>query len=114
MAQFKAPGQADSLVSVADRYGNFIGGEFVPPASGKYFENITPVTGQPFTEIARSTEADINLALDAAPGAKRAWGRPSAAGRANSLNKTADTIEANLGMPAAAEPWENGKPIRES
>ena len=114
MAQYKAPGQADSLVSVADRYGNFIGGEWVPPVSGKYFENITPVTGQPFTEIARSTDADINLALDAAHGAKQSWGRTSVGERSLILNKIADTIEANLEMLAVAETWENGKPIRES
>jgi aldehyde dehydrogenase len=114
MAQYAAPGQTDSLVSVESRYGNFIGGEWVPPVSGKYFENITPVTGQPFTEIARSTEADVNLALDAAHGAKQAWGRTPAAERANILNKIADTIEANLEMLAVTETWENGKPIRES
>jgi aldehyde dehydrogenase len=114
MAQYKAPGQADSLVSVESRYGNFIGGEWVPPVSGKYFENITPVTGQPFTEIARSTGDDINLALDAAHGARRSWGRTSPAERANILNKIADTIEANLEMLAVVETWENGKPIRES
>jgi aldehyde dehydrogenase len=114
MAQFAAPGQADSPVSVESRYGNFIGGEWVPPVSGKYFENITPVTGQPFTEIARSTGADIDLALNAAHGAKQAWGRTSVAERAQILNKIADTIEANLEMLAVAETWENGKPIRES
>src|SRR5580692_4783299 len=114
MAQFAAPGQTDSLVSVESRYGNFIGGEWVPPVSGKYFENITPVTGQPFTEIARSTGDDINLALDAAHGARQSWGRTSAAERALILNKIADTIEANLEMLAVAETWENGKPIRES
>jgi aldehyde dehydrogenase len=114
MAQYKAPGQADSLVSVESRYGNFIGGEWVPPVSGKYFENITPVTGEPFTEIARSTGDDINLALDAAHGARRSWGRTSPAERANILNKIADTIEANLEMLAVVETWENGKPIRES
>src|ERR1700734_2916597 len=114
MAQYAAPGQTDSLVSVESRYGNFIGGEWVPPVSGKYFENITPVTGQPFTEIARSTEADVNLALDAAHGAKQAWGRTPVAERALILNKIADTIEANLELLAVAETWENGKPIRES
>ncbi|HEX4087193.1 MAG TPA: aldehyde dehydrogenase family protein, partial [Trebonia sp.] len=114
MAQYQAPGQADSLVSVESRYGNFIGGEWVPPVSGKYFENITPVTGQPFTEIARSTGDDINLALDAAHGARQAWGRTSAGERSNLLNKIADTIEANLEMLAVAETWENGKPVRES
>src|SRR6201996_7889668 len=114
MAQYSAPGQADSLVTVADRYGNFIGGEWVPPTSGKYFENITPVTGQPFTEIARSTGDDIELALNAAHGAKQAWGRTSAAERAQILNKIADTIESHLEMLGVAEPWETGKPIRES
>jgi aldehyde dehydrogenase len=114
MALQVAPGQPGSLVSVEDRYGNFIGGEFVPPVGGQYFENPTPVTGQPFTEIARSTADDIERALDAAHGAKLSWGRTPAAERANILNKIADRIEANLPMLAVAETWENGKPIRES
>src|SRR6202522_1626420 len=114
MALFAAPGQPDSPVSVQSRYGNFIGGEFVPPVGGQYFENPTPVTGQTFTEIPRSTGEDIELALDAAHGAKAAWGRTSAAERALILNKIADRIEANLEMLAIAETWENGKPIRES
>ncbi len=83
-------------------------------SAASYFENLTPVTGQPFTEIARSTAEDIELALDAAHGAKHAWGRTSAAERANLLNKIADRIEANLEMLAVAETWENGKPIRET
>src|ERR1700685_2972726 len=114
MALYSAPGQPGSLVSVQDRYGNFIGGEFVPPSKGGYFENPSPVNGQTFTEVARSTGEDIELALDAAHGAKAAWGRTSAAERAGILNKIADRIEANLQMLAVAETWENGKPIRES
>ena len=114
MALFVAPGKSDSPVSVQSRYGNFIGGEFVPPVGGQYFENPSPVNGETFTEVARSTSEDIELALDAAHGAKAAWGRTSAAERANILNKIADRIEANLEMLAIAETWENGKPIRES
>jgi aldehyde dehydrogenase len=114
MALYAAPGQADSLVSVQDRYGNFIGGEFVPPSKGGYFENPSPINGKPFTEIARSTGEDIELALDAAHGAKHSWGRTSAAERSVILNKIADRIESNLEMLAVAETWENGKPIRES
>jgi aldehyde dehydrogenase len=114
MALYAAPGQSDSLVSVQDRYGNFIGGEFVPPSKGRYFENPSPVNGKTFTEIARSTGEDIELALDAAHGAKRSWGRTSAAERSVILNKIADRIESNLEMLAVAETWENGKPIRES
>jgi len=114
MALYAAPGQSGSLVSVQDRYGNFIGGEFVPPSKGGYFENPSPVNGKPFTEIARSTAEDIDLALDAAHGAKHSWGRTSAAERSVILNEIADRIEANLEMLAVAETWENGKPIRES
>ena len=114
MALYAAPGRPDSLVSVQDRYGNYIGGEFVPPSKGVYFENISPVTGRSFTEIARSTAEDVELALDAAHGAKRAWGRTSATERANILNKIADRIEANLESLAVAETWDNGKPVRET
>jgi len=114
MALYEAPGKRDSLVSVQDRYGNYIGGEFVPPSKGEYFENLSPVTGQPFTEVARSTAEDIELALDAAHGAKRAWGLTSTTERANILNKIADRIEANLETLAVAETWDNGKPVRET
>src|SRR5438876_836886 len=114
MGLYAAPGQPGSLVSAQDRYGNYIGGEFVPPAKGAFFENISPVTGQPFTEIARSTAADIDLALDAAHGAKRSWGRTSPTERARILNRIADRMEENLELLATAETWDNGKPIRES
>jgi aldehyde dehydrogenase len=114
MALYAAPGRPDSLVSVQDRYGNYIGGEFVPPSKGVYFENISPVTGRWFTEIARSTAEDVELALDAAHGAKGAWGRTSPAERANILNKIADRIDANLEALAVAETWDNGKPVRET
>jgi aldehyde dehydrogenase len=114
MALYAAPGRPDSLVSVQDRYGNFIGGEWVPPAKGVYFENISPVTGRWFTEVARSTAEDVELALDAAHGAKRGWGRTSTTERANILNKIADRIEANLESLAVAETWDNGKPVRET
>ena len=114
MGRYAAPGQPDSLVSVQDRYGNYIGGEFVPPSKGEFFENISPVTGQPFTAIARSTAEDVDLALDAAHGAKRGWGRTSVTERAIILNKIADRLEDNLELLAVAETWDNGKPIRET
>ena len=113
MTIFAPPGSDGSPVSVASRYDNFIGGQWVPPVKGQYFENVTPVTGRVFTEIARSTAEDIELALDAAHGAAPAWGRTSAADRAVVLNKIADRIEANLADLALAETWDNGKPIRE-
>src|SRR5690349_14938902 len=98
----------------AKRYGNFIGGKWVEPKSGRYFENTSPVNGQVLCEVARSEAADIEAALDAAHAAKEAWGKTSPAERAVILNKIADRIEANLPKLAAAETWDNGKPIRET
>ncbi|MBC3932313.1 MAG: aldehyde dehydrogenase [Undibacterium curvum] len=96
------------------RYDNFIGGRFVPPVSGEYFENISPIIGKAFCEVARSTAADVELALDAAHAAKTAWGKTSPAERAQILNKIADRMEANLSVLATAETIDNGKPIRET
>lgn len=97
-----------------DRYDNFIGGKFVPPVHGRYFDNITPITGAKVCEVARSDGADVELALDAAHDAKEAWGRTSAGERANILLKIADRLEDNLQLLAQAETWDNGKPIRET
>src|SRR5271169_710406 len=98
----------------AKRYENYIGGEWKAPKAGKYFDNISPITGQPVCEIARSDASDIEAALDAAHAAKDAWGRTAVAERAQMLNKIADRIEANLEKIALAETWDNGKPIRET
>ena len=101
-------------VPFAKRYDNFIGGEWVAPKAGKYFENISPVNGQPIGEVARSDAADIEAALDAAHKARDAWGKTSAAERALILNRIADRIEENLDLLALGETWDNGKPIRET
>ncbi|MFN4208213.1 MAG: aldehyde dehydrogenase [Agrobacterium albertimagni] len=96
------------------KYGNFIGGEFREPVSGRYFENTTPVTGGKLCDIARSDEQDINLALDAAHAAKDKWGRTSTTERSNILMKIAQRMEDNLELLARAETWDNGKPLRET
>ncbi len=111
---YSQPGQPGSKVTFKSRYGNFIGGEWVPPVEGRYFENVTPVTGKVFCEIPRSSAADVERALDAAHQAKDAWGRTSPTERSNILLKIADRIEQNLEMLAVAETWDNGKPVRES
>ncbi|OWW04079.1 aldehyde dehydrogenase [Rhizobium sp. R72] len=96
------------------RYGNFIGGEWREPIEGRYFANITPVTGGKLCEVARSSELDINAALDAAHAAKGMWGRTSPAERSNILMKIAERMEDKLDLLAQAETWDNGKPIRET
>ncbi|MDR5782010.1 aldehyde dehydrogenase family protein [Caballeronia sp. LZ065] len=96
------------------QYGNFIGGKWVAPAGGEYFDNISPITGEPFTSIPRSREADIEAALDAAHAAKVAWGRTSVTDRSNVLLKIAERMEQNLQRLAVAESIDNGKPLRET
>src|SRR4051794_4366554 len=114
MARYAAPGTDGSVVTFEPRYDHFIGGEYVAPAKGQYFENPTPITGQTFTEIARGNADDVEKALDAAHGAAPAWGRTSIEERANTLLKIADRMEQNLEAIAVAESWENGKPVRET
>ncbi len=108
------PGTAGAKVSFKSRYENFIGGKWVAPVRGQYFDNVSPVNGKVFCQVPRSTEEDINLALDAAHAATDAWGSAPVAHRAGILNKIADRIEANLERIAIAETWDNGKPVRET
>ena len=96
------------------QYGNYIGGQWVAPVDGQYFENISPINGQKFTAVPRSNSKDIDVALDAAHKAKAAWGRTSTTERANILNRIADRMEANLLQIAVAETIDNGKPLRET
>src|SRR6266403_5997356 len=108
------PGSYGLPVNIRKRYDNYIGGEWVAPLSGQYFENVTPVTGQVLCEIARSNAADVDRALDAAHAAKKMWGKTSTTERGRMLEKIAQRIEDNLEMLATVETWDNGKPIRET
>ncbi|MEN1967345.1 aldehyde dehydrogenase [Lentibacillus sp. N15] len=111
--RYANPNTEGAKVSFKERYDNFIGGEYRAPASGKYFENVSPVTGKVFCEIARSNKEDVEAAVDAAYKAKDDWGKTSPAQRANILNKIADRMEENLETLAIAETWDNGKAVRE-
>ncbi|MDD2725120.1 MAG: aldehyde dehydrogenase [Methylovulum sp.] len=109
-----APNQPDSKIQFKACYGNFIGGNWVAPVKGQYFDNLSPVNGEVFCQIPRSSAEDIELALDAAHAAREAWGKTSVTTRSNILLKIADRLEANLELLAIAETWDNGKPIRET
>src|SRR5436305_10466386 len=111
---YAAPGTPGAKLTFKPQYDNFIGGKFVPPLKGQYFDVITPINGKPFTRAARSGAEDIELALDAAHAAADAWGRTAAAERANVLLRIADRIEQNLELLAYAETVDNGKPIRQT
>ncbi|MBE0484449.1 MAG: aldehyde dehydrogenase [Bacterioplanes sp.] len=108
------PGQPNSIVQFQAQYGNYIGGEFVPPVNGRYMDNVSPVNGAVFCQVARSDAADINKALDAAHAAAEAWGKTAAAERSNVLLRIADRMEQHLELLAVAETWDNGKAVRET
>lgn len=111
---YEQPGSKTSAIKIKNFYDNFINGQWLKPVNGEYFDNISPVNGSVYCKIARSTELDINLALDAAHSAQSKWSRTSVTERANILLKIADRIEANLEELALIETWDNGKPIRET
>ena len=111
---YAAPGSEGAIFSFKNRYDNFIGGEWVAPVEGRYFDNLSPVNGQSYCEVSRSSQGDLDKALDAAHGATDAWGSTSVAERSNMLLKIADRIEENLEMLAYVETWDNGKSIRET
>ncbi|RLZ08173.1 aldehyde dehydrogenase family protein [Acinetobacter sp. 2JN-4] len=108
------PNQSGSKIQFKSQYENFIGGQWVAPVKGQYFDNISPVNGQAFTRIPRSSAEDVELALDAAHKAKIEWNKSSPTTRSNLLLKIADRLEAHLEMLAVAETWDNGKPVRET
>ncbi len=111
---YALPGSADAKIQYKSKYDNFIGGKWVAPVKGEYFDVITPITGKAYTQAARSGAEDVELALDAAHAAADAWGRTSAGERAGLLLKIADRLEANIERLAYAETVDNGKAIRET
>ncbi|RQW62675.1 acetaldehyde dehydrogenase ExaC [Vibrio viridaestus] len=111
---YAQPGSKDSVVTFRSHYDNFIGGEWVKPVDGEYFDNVSPVNGKMYCQVARSNEKDISLALDAAHKVRASWAATSVTERSNILLKIADRIEQHLEELAVAETWENGKPVRET
>jgi aldehyde dehydrogenase len=110
----KALSEIARSIAIRSQYDNFIGGAWVPPVRGQYFDNISPVNGKVVCTVARSTAEDIELALDAAHAAKDAWGKASYAERSRVLNRIADRMEEKLDTLALVETLDNGKPIRET
>ncbi|WP_281985370.1 acetaldehyde dehydrogenase ExaC [Azonexus hydrophilus] len=111
---YAAPGAAGAKIAYKAKYDNFINGQWTAPVKGQYFDVVTPVNGKVYTQVARSSAEDIELALDAAHAAFPKWGKTDAATRSNILLKIADRLEQNLELLAYAETVDNGKPIRET
>src|SRR5580765_979011 len=113
MFELKTAG-IDTEYPYKKQYGNYIGGQWLAPVSGEYFDNVSPLNGKPFCSIPRSKAGDIEIALDAAHKARRGWAQTSVTDRANVLLKIADRMEQNLKLLAVAETIDNGKPLRET
>jgi len=111
---YAAPGQTNAKLNYKAKYDNFIGGKWVAPVNGQYFDVVTPISGRNYTKVARSGAEDIELALNAAHAAADKWGRTAPGDRANLLLRIADRLEQNLEVLAYAETVDNGKPIRET
>lgn len=114
LSHYHVPNTEGSLIHYRAKYDNFIGGEWVAPLNGEYFDNYSPVDGKIFTKVARSQKEDIELALTKAHEAKEKWSNTSVVERSNILLKIADRLEENLEKLALSETWDNGKPIRET
>ncbi|WJY68895.1 acetaldehyde dehydrogenase ExaC [Corynebacterium auris] len=114
MTVYARPGTEGSKVNFRKQYDNYIGGDWVAPVGGEYFDNVTPVTGEVYCRVARGRAEDIEKALDAAHAAAPAFGATPPAQRALLLLRIADRIEEHLEELAVAETWENGKPVRET
>lgn len=108
------PGTPDAIVTFKDIYQNFIDGQWIAPSDGQYFDNISPVNGEVFCKVARSTEADLEKAIHAAQTAFESFGKTSVQERSHLLLKIADRMEQNLEALAVAETWDNGKSVRET
>ena len=101
-------------ITFKPKYENYIGGNWTAPVGGEYFDNISPINGQVFTQVARSKKEDVDLALDAAHTAFATWSRSTPTERSNILVRIAQVIEDNLKYLATIETIDNGKPIRET
>lgn len=90
---------------------NFIGGKLVPPVNDSFLENINPATGQCYSFVPDSDEADVAAAVLAAEKALPAWSQTPASIRSEFLNKISNKILENLDKLAMAESIDNGKPL---
>ena len=107
--------ESTEIVRLEDRYGLFIGGEFVEPKSGKWFETIDPATEEPLAEVAEAGPEDVDLAVKAARAASdETWRDMPGSERAKYLYRIARQLQERAREFAVLETMDGGKPIRES
>ena len=94
-----------------EKIENYIGGEFVHPASGEYLDNVDPSIGAVYSQTADSDDRDVHLAVEAAKAAFPTWSRASPEQRFEMLMRLVRLIERDLEPLAVAESVDNGKPL---
>ena len=108
------PNESNAKYKVKEQYSNFIDGSWTEPQEGEFFDNISPITGENYTKVPRSSQKDVDLAVKAAKKAQVEWGKKSLAERSQLLLDIADRVEENLEYLAVIETFDNGKPVRET
>jgi len=107
--------ESTAMVNLADRYGHFIGGEFVPARSGRTFTTISPSTGEPLAEVADGSAEDVDRAVVAARSAfEDHWRDTPGRIRARYLYRIARHLQERAREFAVLETMDGGKPIAES
>ena len=107
--------QSSEMVSIADKYGLFIGGDFVDPLDGETFATINPATEEHIATVSAAGPADIDAAVKAARGAyENVWGQMRPAERAKYLYRIARLLQERTREFAVLETIDGGKPIKES
>jgi aldehyde dehydrogenase (NAD+) len=107
--------EAREIVSLDERYGLFVGGDWSPPRSGEYQATVSPATEEPLAEIAYAGAEDVGLAVDAARSAfTDGWSQIAVSERAKYLFRIARLLQERSREFAVLESLDGGKPIRES
>src|SRR5471030_2222451 len=108
-----APESRD-IVRLQDRYGLFVGGEWVEPRSGEHFATISPRDEEPLAQVAQAGPEDVALAVAAARKAFKPWAKLPGSERAKYLFRIARILQERAREFAVLESLNGGKPIKES
>jgi aldehyde dehydrogenase (NAD+) len=107
--------EARDIVSIRDRYGLFVGGEWMEPLSGDSFATIDPASEEPLAEVAQAGREDVDRAVGAARAAfENGWSEQPPAERAKLLFRIARVLQERSREFAVLESLDGGKPIKES
>ncbi len=112
--QYSPAPESTDHIKVKKKYDLFIGGQWVKPEKGKYFDTINPATEEKLSRVGLASQADVDKAVKAARKAYGPWSRMKAAERGKYIYRIARIMQERAREFAAIETLDGGKPIRES